>query len=93
MQSELQMKMYTALLGFMATASQAQMAIMGDLIRLSFGLQWTTDHEMILAEKVGTDDEVERDIEGKLITKEQKAQCREAWATMSLELGDYHSEQ
>jgi len=83
MQSELQMKMYTALSGFMATASQAQMHIMGDLIRLGFGLEWTTDHETLLAEKVGM----------KLITKAQKAQCREAWAEMSLELDDYRSEQ
>lgn len=83
MQSELQIKMYTALSGFMATASQEQMHIMGDLIRLGFGLEWTTDHEMLLAEKVGM----------KRITKEQKAQCNEAWAEMALELKDYHSEQ
>tara|TARA_B100000282_G_C31626541_1_gene441847 strand:- start:209 stop:460 length:252 start_codon:yes stop_codon:yes gene_type:complete len=83
MQSELQMQMYTALVGCMKNASHAQMAIMGDLIRLGFGVEWTTDHQLLLAEKVGMG----------LITKEQKAECQDWWAEMALELSDYHSEQ
>ena len=87
----------------MATASQAQMHTLADLIRLGFGVQWTTDHEMLLAERTLTEDLknqlVERGMSEEEIssmyplTPEQKAQCQESWAEMALELNDYHSEQ
>lgn len=68
---------------FMLAASAVEMGVMSDLIGLGFGLtEWTTDHDMLLAERVGM---------GK-ITKEQKIVISNAFGEMAAELTEYHSQ-
>jgi len=70
-----------AVANFFAAASSEEMEVMSDLIRLGFSLEWTTDHETMLAERVGMG----------TIDKTQKNAITEAFGEMAAELTDYHS--
>ena len=65
----------------MLEASPGCLNAMSKLIEMGFTLEWTTDHESLLSEMQAMGD----------ITPEDKANLRETYAMIALELPDYHS--
>jgi len=66
---------------FMLEATPGSMTAMATLIEMGFTLEWTTDHESLLSEMQAMGD----------IKTEEKAELRETYAMIALELPDYHS--
>jgi hypothetical protein len=67
---------------FMLEATPSSMKVMGNLIEVSFTLEWTTDHETIMSEMQAMGE----------ITMQQKDELRETYAMIAHELPDYHSQ-